>query len=57
MFEQKTVKETCSELKSDTHKGLTEMEAGRRLRMDGKNCPRKDVKILSPDFWSSYRIR
>ncbi len=37
MFEQKTVKETCSELKSDTHKGLTEMEAGRRLRMDGKN--------------------
>lgn len=37
MFEQKTPKETCMELKSDPHKGLTEMEAGRRLRMDGRN--------------------
>ncbi len=37
MFEQKTPKQTCSELKSDPRKGLTQMEAGRRLRMDGRN--------------------
>lgn len=37
MFELKTIKETCAELKSDAHKGLTEMEAGRRLRQDGPN--------------------
>ncbi len=37
MFELKTIKETCAELKSDAHKGLTEMEAGRRLRQNGPN--------------------
>ena len=37
MFESKSIKETCTILKSDLQKGLTEMEAGRRLRTDGKN--------------------
>lgn len=37
MFESKSIKETCAMLKSDIQKGLTEMEAGRRLRTDGKN--------------------
>lgn len=37
MFESKTIKETCLELGSDAAKGLTEMEAGRRLRTYGKN--------------------
>lgn len=37
MFESKKIKETCMELKSDSQKGLTEMEAGRRLRTNGKN--------------------
>lgn len=37
MFASKNIKETCTELKSDSRKGLTEMEAGRRLRIHGKN--------------------
>ena len=37
MYDEKSIKEICRELKSDAQKGLTEMEAGRRLRTDGKN--------------------
>ena len=37
MFVYKTIKETCLTLNSDVRKGLTEMEAGRRLRTDGEN--------------------
>ncbi|MBO5093643.1 MAG: cation-translocating P-type ATPase [Lachnospiraceae bacterium] len=37
MFESKSIRETYLELDSDLVKGLTEMEAGRRLRANGKN--------------------
>ncbi len=37
MFEQRSVSETISQLKTDGQRGLTIAEAGRRLKQDGKN--------------------
>ena len=37
MFETKSIRETCSELKADAQAGLTEAEACRRLLADGTN--------------------
>lgn len=37
MFETKSVRETCSRLKTDVQAGLTEAEAGRRFLKDGPN--------------------
>lgn len=37
MFEQRSVSETISQLKTDGQRGLTIAEAGRRLKQDGRN--------------------
>jgi len=51
MYVYKTIKETCLELKSDQVKGLTDMEAGRRLRADGENrLPDAKKKSLPARF-------
>ena len=48
MFEKQNIQETVSKLNSDTVKGLTEGEAFRRLRQNGRNemrAARKKTKI------------
>ena len=48
MFEKQNIQETISKLNSDTVKGLTEGEAFRRLRQNGRNemrAARKKTKI------------
>ena len=48
VFEKQNIQETISKLNSDTVKGLTEGEAFRRLRQNGRNemrAARKKTKI------------
>lgn len=57
MFETKSIRETCSELKADAQAGLTEAEACRRLLADGTN----ELKEMKRErrcrhFWSSSTI-
>ena len=50
MFEQYSIGQTAEELKSDIYEGLTQREAGERLRRDGRNemkAARKKTPIES----------
>ena len=50
MFEQYTIEQTAEKLDSDIYEGLTQREAGERLRWDGRNemkAARKKTPIES----------
>ena len=51
MSRQKSIQETCAELKTDLQKGLTDAEAARRLSQYGKNgLPEAKRKTLFTRF-------
>jgi len=53
MFEEKSIQETCRELRSDGERGLTRQEAVRRYSIHGKNALReKRKKTVIESFFS-----
>lgn len=52
MFETKSVRETCAQLRSHRERGLTEQEAGDRLQENGRNELREGKhKTMLQSFW------